>query len=555
MGRVAGMTDTAELKASGTPRPTVELRAFAPHVRLEAAGDGSGTDRTLKGTATVYDSPSTTQRIVVHQGSLTAREPLERVKLLRDHNTSDPVGYMTEWNAETAAASFFVPEGDNGDKALQEARNGLRDGLSIGFSVTDYAFDDQENFHVLGAELYEVSLVAVPDMAGATINAGTASNLEGSRMTSANLAAAVRAGTLEPEKAGHELAALADDPAGRGTGRVVPQVPAELATGPRAVPDQTSAPATATSRGYTLRDATKRVAAAINDLGAGGSYQVKLALADITQANDTGHGFIGRGDWIGELWTASAVDRPWINAWGAPGQLTSVKRGGFRWTETPTVDEYAGDKAEIPTSTADTEEEWSTAFRIAGGWDFDRIYLDLADADYLAAFWQKATEDYQRKSNAGIRTRTLAAARALTGTVTGGIVPLLKQVIRDGRAVEGGSINRIFLGDTLFTELEDLDTGPNAGVPLWLKDANITASITEATATVGGLTIAYDATLPATQLVAFDNRAAKVLEKAPFQVTAVDLAHGGVDLGLFSYLMFERHDGRLILKRTRPTAP
>lgn len=304
-------------------------------------------------------------------------------------------------------------------------------------------------------------------------------------------------------------------------------------------------------RRFDLAAATRHISTVMSTaLLSGDVTQIKLALADITQANDAGHGYVGRDDWAGELWTASAVSRPWIDAFGAPKPLTTVSRKGWRWTERPTVDEYAGDKTEIPTSSAQTEEDRFTSWRVAGGWDIDRIYTDLAEPGYLEAYWGAAAEDYKRKSNAGMRTRLLAAARALPPVpATSGVIGLLKTLIRDGRAVEGGVINRVFVGDDLFTLLEDLDTSNNAAVPLWLKNATLSADIESATATVSGLQIVLDATLPARRAFAADSRSIVQREVQPFRVNALDLAHAGVDLGLFAYLMLEVHDPRLVIRR------
>ena len=140
------------------PSP-VQLTAIASTVAT------SSESRTISGTITLYDTPSSSQGIVIHPEALAAREPLERVKLLRDHNHADPVGYMqsVDLAANPPTATFYVPEGDNGDRALQEATDHLRDGLSIGFAVKQYAFDDAYNLHVYEAELYETSLCAIPE--------------------------------------------------------------------------------------------------------------------------------------------------------------------------------------------------------------------------------------------------------------------------------------------------------------------------------------------------------------------------------------------------------
>ena len=128
--------------------------------------------RTIRGRVALYDTPTDDRRgLVIKSGALTARQPLDRTKLLRDHDSRDPLGYMTAFDPATLDATFYLPEGENGDRALAEANDKLRDGLSIGFTVTEHSFDDDGNLNVLAGLVNEVSLCAIP----AFIDAGVQS--------------------------------------------------------------------------------------------------------------------------------------------------------------------------------------------------------------------------------------------------------------------------------------------------------------------------------------------------------------------------------------------
>jgi HK97 family phage prohead protease len=530
------MTEPMHLQAFGRVQMTVERQA--------ADGEESDT-RSLSGTIAELEQPSTTQRIVLHAGSLTARQPLDRVKLLRDHNVSDPVGFLTALSEDGLTGTFTVPEGPNGDRALEEARNGLRDGLSVGFAASKFKEDADGNLHILAGELYEVSLVAVPDFAGARIAASAASTLERIDMTPAEQA--IESRDVQTSAA------------------PVPVTP-EQEAGPVTVQAST-APAFTQPRGFNLSAAVSRIAGAAADLGPARVQQINLALQDVLRTNDAGHGYIDRPDWIGELWSASAVSRPHIEALGAPQALTSTQRTGWRWTQLPTVDVWQGDKTQIPTSSAQTAAVTFESFRVAAGWDFDRIFADLAAPGYIEAFFQAALADYKVKSDRAIwlgpganapagAKGVLQYATSPTGSVTaGGVIALIKQLLRDGRAVPGGSINRLFVGDTLFTQLEDLTVGGTAGVPLWLQSATLTADLRGGVGDVAGLQIILDPSLAATRAVALDTRAVTIREQAPFQVQAIDLPRGGIDLALFAYLMVEVHDPRLVISRTYTAGP
>lgn len=140
----------------------IHFTAYAPTIDLDRE------TRTIRGTIIAYGIPTTDyRRIVIHAGALRPRLPLSRVKLLIDHDQKQPVGFMTELDADALNAAFKVPDGDAGDKALKDAQNGLRDGLSVGIQVLDedgaFAYDETtRTYHVYAAELVEVSLCAIP---------------------------------------------------------------------------------------------------------------------------------------------------------------------------------------------------------------------------------------------------------------------------------------------------------------------------------------------------------------------------------------------------------
>ncbi|PII86239.1 HK97 family phage prohead protease [Leucobacter sp. OLTLW20] len=146
---------------------------------LTIASDGPLTldraKRTITGKIVVFGVPSSDyRRIVIEPGALTPRQPLKAVKLLRDHDDRDPVGFMLSYDGGDTA-TFSVPEGENGDRALAEAENGLRDGLSVGINILRdvpgalmYDEADDTN-HVYAAELLETSLCAIPALAGAGV--------------------------------------------------------------------------------------------------------------------------------------------------------------------------------------------------------------------------------------------------------------------------------------------------------------------------------------------------------------------------------------------------
>lgn len=519
---------------------------------LSAAATASLDSRTITGTITVFSKHSSSQGIKLMPGSLTPRTPHKRVKMLRDHNQSDPLGYMIDYQPgnDSTKATFYVPEGAEGDRALQEADNGLRDGFSVGFIAKKYEFDDDYNLIVHEAELFEVSVCAVPDFQDAQVEAValSAARNKGKRMTpeeiarlqaeadTANNALAAATGNV-PEAPAPGAAQGTPAPASAPAAPEAPQVQQLQAGGFPQAGSSFTAP-----RPMSLSAVAIKVAAAFATQD---PVQIRLALADVVPADDAGQAFLSdRNGWIGEVWNAENTDRPWIDAFGTPAQLTSMKIKGYRWGTRPKPAKYAGDKAEVPTNVPKTVPWESEAGRWAGGWDIDRIYFDFGDAAFLESFWRAAMAEYKQDSNKDIGTQVLAAATAKPNSPS--VLAGIKDTARDLRSI-GAKASTIFLANDLFDAYGDLT---QAEVPHWLANVVGGVDISEGTATVGPLTIDANPDLAAGQIVGIDSRAGQVREKTPLKLQAHDIAKGGIDLGFFSYGGLAVYDPRAIVKRS-----
>lgn len=536
--------------------PALELHLMAPAVRLDVQTDDEGNPTGGILTADVltrYDELVESHGTVIHSGALVARAPLMKNKILRDHNHAEPVGYMLELGDDVNSATFQIASTEIA-RVKQEFDEHLRDGLSVGFTVHEYEIDDDWILHVLRADWYETSLCAIPAVQEAGVSSVAAAlataRKEHHIMNRAQLAAALTAGTITQEQHDAALAAL-DATEALATPPADPVAP-EVVDGPVLQVEQPAA-LQVNDRGLSMRQVISRLATAANT-GVMGNLQ--LAIADVVPADDAAPAWL-RSDWQGEAWRDNDETRPWIDAFGAVQPLENLTGKGWKWDDAdengdggePLVDEYSGNKTEVPSNEIGTAELTWTAFRIAGGWDVDRAFVDFANETFWASFFPAALRDYKRKSNAGIRTRVLAAASAPTGTVeTGGVLAVLKQLYRDIRPY--GRANRMFLGDDLFDEFADLKKDD---LPIWLALASVGVDIAEGDADINTLHIFNDSTLTDTQAVAIDSRAAKVRERAPFRLEAQNIPHGGVDVGIFAYLRFDDEETRAIVKRTYPT--
>ncbi|MEV4384386.1 phage portal protein [Micromonospora sp. NPDC049580] len=155
---------------------------------IEFAVDQS--TRIIEGLAVPYGKTATKYGLGYRfeRGALQWTDP-GRVKLLRDHDYRQAIG-RAESLTDTAAGlkvKFKVARGEEGDRALALAEDGVLDGMSIGvdfdFSV-DTAPDPKNKSAVLvrRAQLREVSLTAVPAFDDARVSKVAASRTEGDSM-------------------------------------------------------------------------------------------------------------------------------------------------------------------------------------------------------------------------------------------------------------------------------------------------------------------------------------------------------------------------------------
>lgn len=167
------MTNPPHPSQSHTPEPlqaslTVTVTASSPAARTI-------TGRIVSYGETGHASTGPTQFAA---GSLAVPTDLSAVKLLIQHDTyAAAVGYMTDFQdgVDHADATFTVHPGHDGDTALVQAKNGSRDGLSVGAMITDYAYAaDGDTLLVSAATLREVSLVTLPAYPDARVTTVTA---------------------------------------------------------------------------------------------------------------------------------------------------------------------------------------------------------------------------------------------------------------------------------------------------------------------------------------------------------------------------------------------
>ena len=139
-------------------------------VTLDAASAKAA--RTITGIAVPYNVTATVNdgtRVMFKQGSLPVDG--KAPKLFMYHDASQPVGLVTE-RVDTADGMLFtakVSKTAAGNDALELAKDGVIDSVSVGVNPTEYDMTDDGTMIVTAGEWIELSLVPVPAFAGATI--------------------------------------------------------------------------------------------------------------------------------------------------------------------------------------------------------------------------------------------------------------------------------------------------------------------------------------------------------------------------------------------------
>jgi len=482
------------------PEP-IRLQALATEVEASAAA------RTITGRITVFNTLAASHGLTILSGALQPREPYRRVKLLRDHDMSQPLGYMTEFTQgeDDATATFYLPEGPDGDRALAEAQSGLRDGLSVGFMPTDFEFDDDWNLTVKAAELYETSLCAIPAFQDAQVE---------------SVAAAVAFAKKQKELT------MPETPTAPAAPAAAPAAPTALAT--PAAPVTLSTPAAPRSWRMELR---QRIAEA-------GSVQ--LALDPIIQADVFDE--VTVPEFVGQLWAGRSYFQRYAPL-VSKGTLTSQNMTGWRWVQTPQVGDYAGNLTEVPTNVVTAESVNFGAARVASGHKVDRIHVDMPNPAFWESFYKERADNYARLMDGKVLTHLTTAAN-YTAVVNATTDPWEKIVIGAQNVLEFAVPDFALVGADLYRQLA-LTTEVD-------KLAFLNASLGLEEGSLNGFRIvgapASQASLNGKVIVgASASTTLYELPGGPIRVDALDVANGGIDAGLFGYYALFTSDKRGIV--------
>ena len=360
------------------------------HMVASMAPAAEQTKRTVTGLVVPWNTPGRTSAgpVSVAEGAVKLPADLGRVKLLRDHSDTanfSPVGYATaaEVTDEGLKMSFRIAEGDDGDAALADVKNRVRDALSVELVDTKVT-----NGTLKSGNLTAVALVPIPAFAEARVEMLTAAATDPVEDDEDD----------ETEKENNTMPKNKLAAARVPSGLKVNQKPA-----------------------LTFSQAVETIA---NMRTGNASPELTAALADITRSANPA---VSAPQWLGELWEGSEYQREIIPTMTIK-PLTKLKAVGWRWTQKPEIEDYAGDKTEIPTNEVATEPVETTANRMAVGHDIDRAYFDFNETEFLEGFFRARTIDYAMKSDA--KAAAFLNTSASTGTTVASEPDLLHAAAR-----------------------------------------------------------------------------------------------------------------------------
>ncbi len=429
--------------------------------------------------------------VLFETGSLLVPDDLSRVKLCVDHAATQPVGFMTslDQRPDAAYATFALPAGAASNLAIDQAKDHLKDGLSVGVDVREGSLTpDGSCYIVRAAVLNEVSLCALPAYTDA-------------RVTSIQASRKVK--TMDEE------------------------TPAVTAAPVIAPPFVSAAPAAQSTSLPTIEAAFEAVASALTTSVS--AQDVTAAMAKILPAADAGKALIPT-QLVGEAYAPLAAARGWIGKASTIRPLESLTVQGWTWDKRATVGDYAGDISEVPSGSASTRILTATAQRLAGGNKVDRVYIDLAGGSLIQSLFDQYARDLALKTDAKARAAIIKAASVLPAMPGASFIDVAIELGLKAMAT-GSNIDYVALPTDVWKAIAKMTKDQT---PWWLgTDGSVNLS-------AGGANLAFslfvDPTLPAGTMIAGDRQAHKWFEGPTPKVQAVDVVNGGIDLAVFDYV-------------------
>ena len=497
-----------------------------------------------------YGEPGNTNkgRVIASAGVLEI--PTEPLPVNLEHDATKPLGTMNvSEESEGLIATVHVANTRAGDDALEEARLGLRTGISV---EVDGPVLRAGRF--IKGLLSGAGLVVKPAYPSAQLMAADAGELTpdleaaAAAIEAGDLAAAAAAISAAIEKAKSDTTDDTNDkeendvPNNLNAG--APASMAGLLAGLTAKTPAAPAKLKA-SEGLSLARFADNVRLMGNGMGDAG---LKAAAFDtITQKDMYDPAAVPA--YLGEVW-ADVVYEERFAPLVSTADLTSMAVQGWRWVEgtAAIVDDWEPDEIlegaivgrnDIPGSEMVLEPYTENAKRIAGGNRFDRVHSDFPVPGVLESFLVNQAEYIKRRRDERVRQHIYNNAKQITGTGADVASTWAKIILgamhcmdyaKPTYAVVGNDLYRPMLATDMLENLALLETtlglesGSMAGFRI--QPASITDTASNGKVVVGA-------------------SKATVLHQpagAPFRVDSQELIKGAIDKAVFSYYLLRSDD-------------
>lgn len=484
-------------------------------------------NRVLRYLLLPYDETGRTSAgaITASAGSVSYPDDVSTLVCNLEHETTRPVGRFVsiEETNEGLTATVRVLDTTAGNDLLIEAAEGVRQGISV--EIDNPVI---RKGALIAGDLTGAGFVTTPAFPSALLTAADCGDLDTSApasdpdATSASTdpapvtLAAAEASTPIPSEA------TANDTTNQGTESFV-----DNATAPAELLLASSKNGVQTDKEINLKGVSDLIA---SHYKSGEESKLTAALENITIGSV--YDDVTQPQFLGELWDGRSFFQrfaPLVTH--AP--LAGRKAVGWKFTETPTVDDYTGFPAEVDSSQVSTESIEVTAQRLAGGWKLDREFVDFGETEFISAFFRHATDDYARKIDGKVLTKISSVATAVTGgavpagmnatatKIVDGALNLLGQDIVPTFAIVGADLYRSLLltpKDNVFEYLAST-LGLESGNTLGFAIVPSSAPALQGKVIVGARESVTLFELPG----------------SPVRVSALDVAHAGIDEALYGY--------------------
>lgn len=481
----------------------MEIKFSAPIYASDSAS------RELSGLIVPFGAVGQTSAGAVQFTAGALSVPEAGVKLLLEHEITRPLGKLIPGSLEVTPvgikARFKVAETTAGNDVLVEASEGLRDGFSVGVTVSDYEYVDNV-MHVKSSLLNEVSVVTNPAFSEA-------------RITDVAASEAVATETQNTEKVDEvdNISAPAE---------------AEVTEVTEVIEASAPAPVYAAKRKPSADELTLAVVKAAR--GDQNSMQtITAALDGATTVSSPG---VVPVSYMQDVIGIIQSERPFLNSisrGALPAAGTSFVKP--RWSSLPVVAEHT-EGAEIASNPALIENITVEVKPRMGGNKVSVELIDRSSPEYLGELRNKLAEAYAVDTETAALDTFISHANTATGTGYAAIVDAIQKIYSNLRKKP----NRLLLSADAWADVMTLTD--EAGRPLFspVNPQNAAGVVDAFSGQILGLSIVVDANAPTGTAIVYSDRAATYYEApgSPASLSAIVVSTAELEVAVKGYDAF-----------------